>query len=748
MVGVTISHYEILEKLGQGGMGVVYRARDTRLDRFVAIKVLSPDRSGNSDSKRRFLREAKAVSALNHPGIVTIHDIVTEGDLDLIVMEYVSGRTLDRLIPATGLDLDVAFAYATQMADALASTHSAGVIHRDLKPSNVIVAENGTVKLLDFGLAKLNALSAAASESDTTVSTSFMLTEVGSVVGTPAYMSPEQAAGLPVDSRTDIFSFGSMMYHMLTGARPFDGQHTAAIVHEVFFAEPARLKGKRPGTPDAVEALVLKCLNKKPEDRYQSMGDVAAELRRLVSPSQSGRQWEAGLATITLPPNQAVAGQVTWKQRKPTLRWTVVALITAVGGLAISIPSTRDVVLGKLSTASDAALSKSAFDLTREGREWIDRYYSPGNIGKSFDLFQRALARDPKYAPAYAGAATALWRRFMVDQDRAALDQALSNAQRAVEIDPHLSASRLALGWVLIERGQSKEALSEFKQVLIADPLNADAHRGLGAAYKRLNRREEALASYKKAIELRADDWENHNHLGNMFYQLGDYQNAESEFRRVIELAPDHYAGYRNLGSMFHMQGRYPEAAAQWQKCLQIYPTATIYTNLGTTYFVQGLYQQAVSAMEKGIELGANNSLVWGNLGDAYRWTPGNTSKANDAYLRASQLVREALQKSPEDGDLRSRLAMYLAKRGDIQQAVAEMVAVEKLPKKNVNVLYRSTIAYEIAGKRDEALRSVNAALGSGYSMEEVRRDPELTELRKDVRYHQIVMKLAPTAAK
>ncbi len=249
------------------------------------------------------------------------------------------------------------------------------------------------------------------------------------------------------------------------------------------------------------------------------------------------------------------------------------------------------------------------------------------------------------------------------------------------------------------------------------------------------------MASYKRAIELRPDDWDNHNHLGNLLYQLGDYQNAESEFRRVIALAPDHYAGYRNLGAMFHMQGRYPEAAAQWQKCLQIYPTATIYTNLGTTYFVQGLYQQAVSAMEKGIQLGANNSLVWGNLADAYRWTPGNQSKANDAYLRASQLVREALQKSPEDGDLRSRLAMYLAKRGDMQQALTEMSSVERLPKKNVNVLYRSTIAYETAGKREEALRSLNAALASGYSMEEIRRDPELTSLRKDVRYHQLVMK-------
>ncbi len=480
MVGATISHYEILEKLGEGGMGVGYRARDTRLDRYVAIKALSSHRLGDSDSRRRFLREARAVSALNHPGIVTIHDIVTEGELDFIVMEYVAGRTLDRLIPSAGLDLDLALTYATQMAEALAATHSAGVIHRDLKPSNVIVAENGTVKLLDFGLAKLNALSVAASQSESTVSTSFMLTEIGSVVGTPAYMSPEQAAGLQVDARTDIFSFGSMLYHMLTGARPFDGKHTAAVVHEVFFTEPALLKSRCPNIPVAVEAIVLKCLKKKPEDRYLSIKDVAAELRYLRSTSESTRQSQTEFTTVTLPPGQPVSVPLTATLKQLPGRRVAVASVLIAGGLAISIPSMRQVVRGGISTASDAALSKTAFDLTREGQEWIDRYYRPGSIDKSFELFQRALARDPKHAPAYAGAATALWRRFIVDQDRAALDQALSNAQRAVEIDPHLSASRLALGWVLMERGQSKDALREFEQVLVADPLNADAYRGLG----------------------------------------------------------------------------------------------------------------------------------------------------------------------------------------------------------------------------------------------------------------------------
>ncbi|NWF83862.1 MAG: serine/threonine protein kinase, partial [Bryobacteraceae bacterium] len=203
MIGRRILHYEVVERLGQGGMGVVYKARDTHLDRFVAIKMLPEDKVGDAERRRRFVREAKAASALQHANIVTIHDIAKSDGFDCIVMEHVEGKTLDALIPGGGMRLGETLKIATQVADALAAAHEKGIVHRDLKPANIMVRPDGTVKILDFGLAKL-AEPASASPEDETRSMS-VLTEAGAVVGTAAYMSPEQAEGRAVDGRSDIF---------------------------------------------------------------------------------------------------------------------------------------------------------------------------------------------------------------------------------------------------------------------------------------------------------------------------------------------------------------------------------------------------------------------------------------------------------------------------------------------------------------------------------------------------------------
>src|SRR5207244_78231 len=216
MIGRTFQHYEIVETLGRGGMGVVYKARDTHLDRFVAIKVLPPEKVADADRKRRFVQEAKAASALNHPNIVHIYDIAEADGVQFIAMEYVAGKTLGELIGRKGLRLNEALKYAVQIADALAKAHSAGIIHRDLKPSNIMVTENGLVKVLDFGLAKLaETATGEFGETATVRAPEGPNTEEGAIVGTTAYMSPEQAEGKKVDARSDIFSFGSVLYEMI-----------------------------------------------------------------------------------------------------------------------------------------------------------------------------------------------------------------------------------------------------------------------------------------------------------------------------------------------------------------------------------------------------------------------------------------------------------------------------------------------------------------------------------------------------
>src|SRR5512137_1174611 len=227
MIGKTLGHYQITGKLGEGGMGVVYKARDTHLDRFAALKVLPPEKVSDPERKRRFIQEAKAASALNHPSIITIYDIDQADGVDYIAMEYVAGKTLDELIPRKGMRLSLALKYAVQIADALARAHGAGIIHRDLKPSNVMVDEHGLVKVLDFGLAKLTETSGPDAETAT------IRTGEGTVIGTAAYMSPEQAEGKPIDTRSDIFSFGSMLYEMLSGRRAFGGESNLATLTAV-----------------------------------------------------------------------------------------------------------------------------------------------------------------------------------------------------------------------------------------------------------------------------------------------------------------------------------------------------------------------------------------------------------------------------------------------------------------------------------------------------------------------------------
>src|SRR5512135_2253233 len=282
MIGKTISHYRITEKLGEGGMGVVYKARDTHLDRFVAIKVLPPENVAEPERKRRFVQEAKAASALNHPNIVTIHDITEEGGTDFIVMEYVAGKTLDDSIPHKGMRLSLALKYAVQIADALARAHGAGIIHRDLKPSNVMVDEHGLVKVLDFGLAKLTETSGPEAETAAT------RTGAGTVLGTAAYMSPEQAEGRHIDTRSDVFSFGSMLYEMLTGQRAFRGDTRASTIASILREEPKPISQVSEGLPRDAEKIVRRCLRKDPEHRFQTMADLRVALEELKEESDSG----------------------------------------------------------------------------------------------------------------------------------------------------------------------------------------------------------------------------------------------------------------------------------------------------------------------------------------------------------------------------------------------------------------------------------------------------------------------------
>src|SRR5262245_11216680 len=290
-IGARLGSYEVLGSLGAGGMGEVYRARDTRLGREVAIKVLPSDRLHDEHRRRRFLQEAQSASALNHPHIVTIHEIESEGDVDFIVMEYVRGKSLDALIPRQGLRLTELLRIAIPVADAVAAAHARAIVHRDLKPANVMVGEGGVVKVLDFGLAKLAADGESGSSPDTSTMTQLPASELsapGAIVGTAAYMAPEQATGGKVDARSDIFSFGTMLYEMATGTRAFAGSSVADTLAAVLRAQPTPPTQIVTALPRELERLILRCLRKEPERRYQLMLDVKNELQEIKEESDSG----------------------------------------------------------------------------------------------------------------------------------------------------------------------------------------------------------------------------------------------------------------------------------------------------------------------------------------------------------------------------------------------------------------------------------------------------------------------------
>ena len=288
-----LGHFSLLEKIGEGGMGRVYKARDKSLARLVAIKLLSEARRADADRRARFVQEAKAASALNHPNIITIHEIGEQDGQTFIVMELVDGKPLNELIPRKGMRLTEALRIAAQVADALTTAHAAGIVHRDLKPANIMVDAHGRVKVLDFGLAKLFAtaasVTAAADESTRTVAMDQPVTEEGVILGSIPYMSPEQAEGRPVDARSDIFSFGAVLYEMITGQRAFRGESRASTLAAVVEKDPQPPSESSSTTPPELDRLVARCLRKDINRRSQNMADVKLALEELRDESESGK---------------------------------------------------------------------------------------------------------------------------------------------------------------------------------------------------------------------------------------------------------------------------------------------------------------------------------------------------------------------------------------------------------------------------------------------------------------------------
>jgi len=733
MIGRTLRQYLITGRIGAGGMGEVWLARDTTLERDVALKVLP---AGDTDAvlrKERFFREARAASALNHPNIITIYEINSDQGIDFIAMEYVEGRTLGAMLQEGPMAIDLVQRYAMQIAEAVGRAHRAGIVHRDLKPGNIMVTNDGLVKVLDFGLAKVSHPSDASAATD--MATQMALTRAGTTVGTLGYMSPEQAIGDHVDARSDVFSFGVILYEMLAGRLPFAGKTLSDVLHQLHFSEPPALESLRPDTPPSLRAIAVRSLGKRPENRFLNMSEVAIAIAggtpasdptvaisspaAPIAPARRGRRWIA-IAALVAATVAGVAGAVAWRSR-------------ATDGSSNGSPTSSAV----------ASEPEGAYALTRSAAALLSRSDRDGNADRAITQLERVLTEDPNSAIAHAHLASAYLRKQQTNPDPQWMHLARENAQRAIALNADLAAGHTAIGFVHLEAGERKEAAAAFRRAAELDPVNPFPHIGLAINFAAQSQDAAAEAAFGKGVQLGSQEWRAHSEFAQFYFRRGRYPAASSHWETALKLTPDNVLVLRNLGAVYYLLGRHDEAASILQRALEVRPTASTYTNLGTLRFFQGRYTDAVVAFEKAVELGANNHNFWGNLGDGYRWAPGRRSDAAAAYRRASELIQQQMASKQGDSDLESRHAVYLVKLGDTPAALKTIEGVEVRPNLTPQILFRTAVVFELAGVRDRALTSLRRALEAGYAVADVVSDPELTALRADARYHRILDSVA-----
>lgn len=733
-----VGPYRLEQRLRAGGMGAVWLGQDERLKRPVALKQILPAATPDPKLRERFRREAEAVARLNHPAIVHIYDIVETETADWIVMELVEGSSLQDLLREGPLPPIRAIRLAREIAEGLSEVHAHGFIHRDLKSSNVMVTPFGHAKILDFGVAK----QIGPDDQDSTLS------GTGMIIGTSHAMSPEQAMGLPLDGRSDLFSLGSLLYEMVTGVAPFRAETTTATLARVCSLRQRPASSIRPDVPHDLSDLIDRLLEKDPVDRPGSAAEVAGLLGELTVPRDSQLLSALGSRNLAKEEETLCEGRLFIPSSEPasaprsatTVPSTSARLRQAAwSGLVLLLVIVAGVLLAPHVAPPDPYI------LYQEGQAYLNRYDKEGNLDKAIESFQRILTEDSQHAAAHAALARAYWMKHQGEsKDSIWLEQGLAMAQRSVALDKHLAIAWVSLGLVDYSSGRLVNAERDFRQALRLEPTNADAHYGLGRVHEAQGKIQAAESAHRRAIALRKDRIY-YDELGSLYFRTARFDKAIDLFRRSVEIAPDSFYGYRNLGAAYHARGDFASAAAQFQKALQIQPDASLYSNLGTLYFSNGFYQESIEAFERALDMpgGTNSHELWGNLGDACRWTPGQEERASEAYLRGIQLLREQLNATPEGATLRSRLALYLAKRGDREEALRELEKLERITSKDALTDYRMAVAYEVAAARGKALAALDKALRKGFPEEQIRKDPELLALREDRRYHKLAVSLS-----
>jgi eukaryotic-like serine/threonine-protein kinase len=739
--GVAVGHYRILEEIGSGGMGQVFRALDTRLHRTVAIKVLPSTHVADPDRKRRFLQEARAASKLNHPNIVTLYDMASDGGVDYLVMEYVAGKTLKGLMRPEGLPISEVVGYAIQLAGALAVAHAAGLVHRDIKPANIMVTNDGQVKVLDFGLAKqLTPAGTDSLDAEQTVP--------GMLLGTVAYMSPEQTRGEPLDARSDIFAFGSVLYEVVTGQLPFRASSLLSTMHEIALHDPPPPSRVQPRVPLWLEQIVLRCLRKQVAVRYQSMAELLEALRSggvRAAPETVGASTSRA-SSIAVLPFASVGGD--GEQFGDGLAEELIHALSLYDDLQV------------IARASAAAVRGHGLDIREIGRRLNVGVILDGSVRRAGNRLRITVqlidVNDGHHlwSERYDREMTDVFEvqdeitAAIVDKLRPQLLGARSSSAARHSEDPEAYALYLKgrHHWGRRPAG-TMEAIAYFEQAVKRDPTYALAYTGLADAYNTLASWEggvlppregfqKGISYAEQALRLKPELAEGHAALGYaLLHYRWEIPEAERLFSEAIRLNPRYGPAHHWYSHVLVVAGRMEESLAESKIYLNLDPADPFsQAHLVWHHLMAHNFDQSLRESERAL---ANDpGFSWHHIFQGWAHLGiGATGQAEAAIRKGAGLSGVSVQLS--------FLGHAQAVNGNREEALRTLERLTAQSAERYVSPYELALIYEALGDHNQAFASLEQAFAERSPwLVYLAREPRLRHLHGDPRFDSLLSRM------